>query len=74
MIVREFLDNDLVRSYSDQHVYIHGGFPEGDYEESVDPVSANRVFVETDVPIPIIIEDPIEDMTRALEILGVSST
>ena len=74
MIVREFLDNDLVRTYSDKHVYIHGGFPESDYEESVDPVSANRVFVETDVPIPIIIEDPIEDMTRALEILGVSST
>ena len=74
MIVREFLDNDLVRTYSDQGMYIHGGFPEGDYEESVDPVSVNRVFVETDVPIPIIIEDPIEDMIRALEILGVSST
>ena len=51
MIVQEIISEDLVRTYSDKNVYIHGGFPEADYEDSIDPISANRVFVETDRPI-----------------------
>ena len=41
----------LVRSYSDKGVYIHGGYPEGDYAEVIDPQDANRTYVETDIPI-----------------------
>ena len=41
----------LVRTWSDLGMYIHGGYPEADYEESIDPVSMRRVFTETDRPI-----------------------
>lgn len=51
MIVQETISETLVRTYSDKNVYIHGGYPEADYEESIDPISANRVFTETDIPI-----------------------
>jgi len=42
----------LVRSYSDQGMMIHGGFPEGDYAESIDPEDLHREFTETDIPVP----------------------
>lgn len=64
MIIQEFLDNNLVRTYSDLGVKIHGGFPESDYDEVVDPVSMNRQYVETDIPI----EDEI-DPQEALSIV-----
>ena len=51
MIVREFLGTDTVRTYSDKGVLIHGGFPEGDYVEAIDPIELNREYVETDIPI-----------------------
>lgn len=47
MIVQEII-GELVRTYSDRGVYIHGGYPEADYAEAVDPVSAGRTYVETD--------------------------
>lgn len=53
MIVQELIGDGLVRTYSDQGVLIHGGFPEGDYVEAVDPVSLGRTYVETDIPIEI---------------------
>lgn len=31
---------------------IHGGDPEADYPEAVDPIDAHRTYVETDIPIP----------------------
>jgi len=55
----------LNRTYSDRGMMIHGGFPEGDYEESIDPENANRVFTETDIPIP---SEEITD-TEALNII-----
>ena len=51
MIIQERISNTLVKTYSDKGVYIHGGFPEGDYEEAVDPISLNRTYTETDIPI-----------------------
>lgn len=68
MIVTEFyrVREDgvrLVRSYSDRGVYIHGGFPEGDYEDAIDPVDAMRTYVETDIPI--------EDEVTAEEALAI---
>ena len=73
MIVQELIGNDFVRTYSDSGMMIHGGFPEANYTEAVDPVSKNRVYVETDIPIPPPEpENEVEDMRNALGILGVS--
>lgn len=80
MIKTELLDGDLIRTYSDAGFYIHGGFPEGDYEEAIDPVSAQRTYTETDIPIPKDegkpVVDPdeatIEDYQNALAEMGVS--
>ena len=51
MIVQEIISETLVKTYSDRGVYIHGGYPEADYEESIDPIALHRVFTETDIPI-----------------------
>lgn len=51
MIKTELLGNGLIRTYSDEGFLIHGGSPEGDYEEAIDPVSAERTYTETDIPI-----------------------
>lgn len=52
MIVQEpIAGTNLIKTYSDLGVYIHGGVPEADYEEAVDPVDAGRVYTETDRPI-----------------------
>jgi len=60
MIVTEQIGDSLIRTYSDKNVYIHGGFPEGDYAEAIDPVGLNRVYTETDIPIPAEDEEPVE--------------
>ena len=51
MIKTEKISDDLIRTYSDKNVLIHGGFPEGDYAEAIDPIYMNRTYVETDIPI-----------------------
>ena len=51
MIIQEQISETLVKTYSDKGVYIHGGYPEADYEEAIDPISMNRTYVETDRPI-----------------------
>ena len=56
MIIQELINETIIRTYSDSGFYIHGGFPEGDYAEAIDPVSANRQYTETN--IPIIVEEP----------------
>lgn len=52
MIITEQISEVLVRTYSDANVYIHGGSPEDDYTEAIDPISAHRTYTETDIPIP----------------------
>lgn len=44
-------DKQYVRTYSDRGMMIHGGFPEGDYDEAIDPAELGRTYVETDIPI-----------------------
>ena len=44
-------EKQYVRTYSDAGMMIHGGFPEGDYSEAVDPAELGRTYVETDIPI-----------------------
>ena len=51
MIVQEQISDTLIRTYSDANVYIHGGYPEADYAEAIDPISAGRTYTETDIPI-----------------------
>lgn len=54
MIVQEHITNgsaEFVLTRSDTY-YIHGGDPEGDYTEAIDPVGANRTYTETDIPLP----------------------
>lgn len=67
MIIQEIIDETLVRTYSDKNVFIHGGFPEGDYAEAIDPVELHRTYTETDIPI----EDEESEGTEALEILNI---
>ena len=64
MIIQEQISETLVRTYSDRGVYIHGGYPEANYIEAVDPISMNRTYTETDTPINTEVSD-----TEALNIL-----
>ena len=51
MIVQENIGNNLVKTYSDKGMMIQGGVPEGLYAEAIDPISAGRTYIETDIPI-----------------------
>ena len=51
MIIQEQINETLIKTYSDRGVMIHGGFPEGDYVEAIDPISLGRTYTETDTPI-----------------------
>lgn len=44
-------DKQYTRTYSDRGMMIHGGVPEADYDEAVDPAELGRVYTETDIPI-----------------------
>lgn len=50
MIQTENKDN-LIHTWSDLGFKIHGGFPEGDYDESYDPIDLGRTYTETNIPI-----------------------
>lgn len=41
----------FIRSYSDKGMKIHGGLPEGDYDEALDPIGSGRTYTETNIPI-----------------------
>ena len=70
MIIQEQISETLVKTYSDQGMMIHGGFPEGDYAEAIDPIIMNRTYTETDIPISIEIEQATpEETSEALQIL-----
>lgn len=54
MIIQEnfYIGNkQFTKTYSDRKVLIHGGMPDGDYEEAVDPAEFGRTYIETDIPI-----------------------
>ena len=53
----------FVRTYSDRGMIIHGGMPEADYSEALDPAELGRTYTETDTPI--------EDETDAEQILSI---
>lgn len=54
MIVQEHITeggNNYIRTYSNSGMMIHGGSPEGDYGEAIDPADSGRIYTETDIPI-----------------------
>lgn len=53
----------FIRTYSDKGMMIHGGSPEADYSEALDPADLGRTYTETDIPI--------EDETSAEDILNI---
>lgn len=50
-MIKTEIVNNLVRTWSDLGMKIHGGFPEGDYDEAYDPIDSGRTYIETDIPI-----------------------
>ena len=56
-------ERDFIRTYSDAGMKVHGGFPEGDYDEACDPAEYGRTYTETDIPI--------EDDSSAEDILNI---
>ena len=62
MIKTETIGN-FIRTYSDRGMKIHGGSPEGDYDEAFDPIGTGRTYTETNIPI--------EDETTAEELLNI---
>lgn len=68
MIVQQQISDTLVRTYSDKGVKIHGGFPEADYDDAIDPISAHREYTETNIPVEE--EEPTaEEKAEAYDIL-----
>ena len=61
MIKTEIIGN-LIKTYSDLGVKIHGGLPEADYDEAYDPIDSGRTYTETDIPV---------DETSAEEIVNI---
>lgn len=57
-------DKQFIRTYSDSGYLIHGGSPEGDYAEALDPAELGRTYTETDIPIEA-------DEAEAQEILDI---
>ena len=53
----------FIRTYSDSGYMIHGGSPEADYSEALDPAELGRTYTETTTPI--------EDETSAEDILNI---
>lgn len=50
MIKTEIKDN-IIHTWSDLGMKIHGGFPIGDYDEAYDPIELGRTYTETNIPI-----------------------
>ena len=70
MIIQERFTSggrDFIRSYSSEGVLIHGGFPEADYEEGLDPAELGRTYTETDIPIDFDVNEVIAILTGEQE-------
>ena len=53
----------FTKTYSDRGVYIHGGVPEDDYSEAIEPTEYGRTYVETNIPIE---QDEAEEIVNIL--------
>lgn len=50
-MIKTEIKNNMVHTWSDLGMKIHGGVPEADYDEAYDPIDSGRIYVETDIPI-----------------------
>ena len=57
-------NKEFIRTYSDSGMMIHGGSPEADYTEAIDPAELGRTYTETDIPIE-------QDEAEAEEIVNI---
>lgn len=55
--------HSFIRTWSDSGMMIHGGMPEADYDEAIDPTELGRTYTETEIPI--------EGETEAEEIVSI---
>lgn len=60
MIVQEQIENDLVKTYSDNRMMIRKIGTEELYSEAIDPKKFNREYEETDIPIEQTSDEPAE--------------
>ena len=51
MIIQEQIENDLVKTYSDNEMMIRKIGTDELYSEAIDPKKFNRQYEETDIPI-----------------------
>lgn len=56
-------ERQFIRTYSDKGMMIHGGSPEADYAEALDPAECGRTYTETNIRI--------ETGTEAEEVLSI---
>lgn len=50
-MIRTETINNLIHTWSDLGMKIHGGMPEADYDEAYDPIDSGRTYTETNIPI-----------------------
>ena len=60
MIVQEQIENDLVKTYSDNGMMIKKIGTDEIYSEAIDPKKFNREYEETDTPIEQTSDEPAE--------------
>ena len=60
MIVQEQIENDLVKTYSDNGMMIRKIGTDEIYSEAIDPKKFNRQYEETDIPIEQSSDEPAE--------------
>lgn len=60
MIVQEQIENDLVKTYSDNGMMIRKIGTDEIYSEAIDPKKFNREYEETDTPIEQTSDEPAE--------------
>ena len=58
MIVQEQIENDLVKTYSDNGMMIQKIGTDELYSEAIDPKKFNRQYEETDIPIEQSMDEP----------------
>lgn len=73
MLSTETMFDGRVRTYSDAGMYIRQAETDILYEDAVDPESENRIYTETDIPLPVPQggEATAEDYEAALAEMGV---
>ena len=75
MIVTETIyidEREFTLTYSDRNMMIHGGVPEGNYSEAIDPAELGRTYTETDIPIETETDEEADYAEAGRILLGVN--